>query len=139
MAKDKRKTLHSFLCYSKFLLPSYYIIVSFQLMRFPGGSAGKESTYNAGDLGSTPGLGRSPAEGKGYPLQYSGLENSMGCIVHGVAKSRTRLSDLYPKIHLYLSFKETAHSFLRWLYHSPQQCLRIPVYLHILQHFLLSF
>ena len=45
----------------------------------PGGSAGKESAHNAGDLGSIPGLGRSPGEGKGYPLQYSGLENSMDC------------------------------------------------------------
>ena len=44
---------------------------------FPGGSDGKESTCNAGDLGSIPGLGRSPGEWKGYPLQYSGLENSM--------------------------------------------------------------
>ena len=44
---------------------------------FPGGSDGKESTCNAGDLGSIPGLGRSPGEGKGYPLQYSGLENPM--------------------------------------------------------------
>ena len=52
-------------------------------------SAGKESSCNAGDLGSIPGLGRSPGEGKGYPLQYSGLENPMYCIVHGVAKSRT--------------------------------------------------
>ena len=42
-----------------------------------------------------PGLGRSPGEGKGYPLQYSGLENSMNCIVHGVAKSWTRLSDFH--------------------------------------------
>ena len=58
-------------------------------MGFPGGSDGKESAYNVEDLGSIPGLGRSPAEGKGYPLQYSGLENSMDCIVHGVAKSRT--------------------------------------------------
>ena len=41
------------------------------------------------------GLGRSPGEGKGYPLQYSGLENSMDCIVHGVAKSQTQLSDLH--------------------------------------------
>ena len=57
------------------------------------GSAGKESTCNAGDLGSIPGLGRSPGEGKGSPLQYSDLENSMGCIVHGVTKRRTRLSD----------------------------------------------
>ena len=56
-------------------------------MDFPGGSAGEESTCNAGDLGLTPGLGRSPGEGKGYPLQYSGLENSMDCIVHGVAKN----------------------------------------------------
>ena len=44
---------------------------------FPGGSPGKESTCNTGDLGSIPGLGRSHGEGKGYPLQYSGLENSM--------------------------------------------------------------
>ena len=56
---------------------------------FPGGSAGKESACNAGDLGSIPGLGRSPGEGKGYPLQYSGLENSMDCIVHRVTKSQT--------------------------------------------------
>ena len=62
-------------------------------MSFPGGSAGKESACNAGDLGSIPGLGRSPGERKGYPLQYPGLENSMDCIVHGVAKSRTRLSE----------------------------------------------
>ena len=50
---------------------------------------------NAGDMGSIPGLGRSPGEWKGYPLQYSGLENSMDCIVHGVAKSWTRLSNLH--------------------------------------------
>ena len=50
-----------------------------------------ESACNAGDLGLIPGLGRSPGEGKGYPLQYSGLENSMDCIVHGVAKSQTQL------------------------------------------------
>jgi len=48
-----------------------------------------------GDLGSIPGLGRSPGEGKGYPLQYSGLENSMDIIVHGVTKSRTRLRDFH--------------------------------------------
>ena len=56
---------------------------------FPGGSAGKESVCNVGDLGSIPGLGRSPGEGNSYPLQYSGLENSMDCIVNGVAKSQT--------------------------------------------------
>ena len=54
-----------------------------------GDLAGKEFTCNAGDLGSIPGLGRSPGERKGYPLQYSGLENSMDCIVPGVAKSQT--------------------------------------------------
>ena len=48
-----------------------------------------------GDLGLIPGLGRSPGEGKGYPLQYSGLENAMDCIVHGVANSPTQLSDFH--------------------------------------------
>ena len=62
---------------------------------FPCGSAVKESAYSAGDLGSIPGLGRSPGEGKGYPLQYSGVENSKDYIIHGVAKSRTRLSDFH--------------------------------------------
>ena len=57
------------------------------------GSDGKESACNVGDLGSIPGLGRSPGEGKGHPLQYSGLENSTDCIGHGVAKSRTGLSN----------------------------------------------
>ena len=64
-------------------------------MGFPCDSDGKESACNAGDLGLIPGLGRSPGEGKGYPLLYSGLENSMDCIVHGVAKSQTRLSDFH--------------------------------------------
>ena len=59
------------------------------------GLAGKESACNAGELGSIPGLGRYPEGGKGYPLQYSGLENSMGCMVHGVTKSQTRLSDFH--------------------------------------------
>ena len=61
-------------------------------MGFSDGSAGKESTCNAGDLGSIPGLGRGPGEGKGYPLQYSGLENSMNYIV---PKSRTRFRDFH--------------------------------------------
>ena len=68
---------------------------------FPCGSASEESACNVGDLGSSPGLGRSPGEGKGYPLQYSGLENSMDCTVPGVTKSRTRLSDF----HFHLSRK----------------------------------
>ena len=65
---------------------------------FPGGSEGKVSAYNVGDLGSIPGLGRSLGEGKGNPLQYSCLENPMDrgswqATVHWVAKSQTRLSD----------------------------------------------
>ena len=65
------------------------------LKGFPDSSVGKESACNAGDLHSVPGSGRSAGEGKGYPLQYSGLENSMDCIVHGVAKSRTQLSNFH--------------------------------------------
>ena len=61
---------------------------------FPCVSTGKESTCNAGDLGLIPGLGRSPGEGKGHPLQYPGLENSMDCIVYGVAKSQIGLSGI---------------------------------------------
>ena len=57
----------------------------------PCGSAGNESAYNVGDLGSIPGLGRSPGEGKGYPF----LENSMDCIAHGVMKSWTQLNDFH--------------------------------------------
>ena len=58
-------------------------------LSFPSGSPGKEYTCNVGDLGLIPGLGRSPGEGNGYPLQYSGLENSKDCIVHGITKSWT--------------------------------------------------
>ena len=60
-----------------------------EFLGFSGGSAGKEFACNVGDLGSILGLGRYPGEGNGYPLQYSGLQNSMDCIVHGVAKSQT--------------------------------------------------
>ena len=56
---------------------------------FPGGSDGKESICKVGDLGSIPGLGRSPGERNGCPLQYYGLENSVDCIVHGVTKNQT--------------------------------------------------
>ena len=62
---------------------------------FSCGSASKESTCYVGDLGVIPWLGRSPGEGKGYPFQYSGLENSMDCIVHGVAKGGTKLSTFH--------------------------------------------
>ena len=77
---------------------------------FPCGSSGKESTCNAGDLGSIPGLGRSPGEGKGYPLLYSGLENSMDCIVQGIAKSQTGLSDFH--FH-FLNCRQGISSLLR--------------------------
>ena len=63
-------------------------VVTFDL-GFPGSPAGKESSCNAGDPGSIPGSGRSSGEGIGYPLQYSGLENFMACLVHWVIKSQT--------------------------------------------------
>ena len=86
---------------------------------FPCGSAGKESACNAGDLSSILGLGRSPREGNGYPLQYPGLEDPTDSIVHGVEKSRTWLSDFhfhfsyfnhpnYTQVYILLS------SFERW-------------------------
>ena len=65
------------------------------LLGFLCGSAGKESAYYVGDLSLIPGLGRSLGEGKGYPLQYSGLENSVDYIAYGVAKSWTRLRDFH--------------------------------------------
>ena len=67
-------------------------------LNIPGflcGSAGKKSACNVGDLGSIPGLGRYPGEWKGYSLQYSGLENSMDCIVLGVTKNRTHLKGFH--------------------------------------------
>ena len=67
-------------------IESYYKRIKHKV--FPRGSAGKESACNA-DLGSIPGLGGSPGERKGYPLQYPGLENSIDCIVRGIAKSQT--------------------------------------------------
>ena len=70
----------------------------YTIFSFPGGSDSKESACNAGDLGVTPGSGRSAGGGHGNLLQYSYLENSMDCIVHGVAKSSTQLCDF----HFYL-------------------------------------
>ena len=74
-----------------------YLFQIIYLLGFFCGSAGKESTFNAGDLGSSSGLGRSPGKEKGYSLQYSGLENSTDFPgeVHGVAKSQTWLSDFH--------------------------------------------
>ena len=78
-------------------------------MAFPGGASGKESTYNAGDLGSNPRSGRSPGEGHDNPLQYSCLENPVDRgawwgTVHGVTKSRTRLKHLSTAQHTHRVF-----------------------------------
>ena len=82
-----------YLLFVDFLMMAILIIVF--PWSFPCGSAGKESVCNAGDLGSIPGLGRSPEDRKGYSLQCSGLENPVDCIVHGVAENWTRLSDFH--------------------------------------------
>ena len=74
---------------------AFFMVQLSHPLGFPCGSAGKESACNEGDLGLIPGLGRSPGEEKVYPLQYSGLENSMDCIVHGVTKSQTQLSNFH--------------------------------------------
>ena len=81
--------------------PLHGFVIMDNLLNFPCGSACKESTCNAGDLGLILVLGRSPGEGKGNPLQYSCLENSMDCIVHGVTKSRTLLSNSHFHFSLY--------------------------------------
>ena len=78
-------------------------------------SVGKESACNVGDLGSVPELGISSGEGKGYPRQYSDLENSMDCIVCGVAKSLTQLSDLQFKVkHCKAVLIETRMTYFRY-------------------------
>ena len=86
---------------------------------FPGGSDGKESACNAGDLGSMPGLGRSLGEGNGNPLQYSCLENPMDrgawwAVVPGVTKSQTRLMDK----HFHFQVKKKGHTKDYTLYYS---------------------
>ena len=84
-------------------------------MRFPGGSDGKASACNVGDLGLIPGLGRSPGGGNGNPLQYSCLENSMGggawwATVHGVTRNQTRLSNFTLTFHFPALEKEMHES-----------------------------
>ena len=113
MNPGSARCFHGFLCLpylhicpsgSYFLTPNIWMPApSITLLYYscPCGSPGKESACNAGDWGLIPGLGRSPREGKGYPLQYSALKNSMDCIVHGVAKSWTLLSDFH--FHYYSS------------------------------------
>ena len=101
---------------------------------FPGSSEGKESTCNVGDLGSIPGLGRSPGEGN--PLQYSGLENSMDCVVHKVAKldMTEQLSlDIYPGVELLDHLIAQFFSFLRNL-HAHSCCSVAKLYLTLRLH-----
>ena len=82
--------------YSSYFLMLFIILsLKWFIRGFPDSSVGKESICNAGNPGLIPGLGLSPGEGKGYPLQYSGLENSMDCIVYGVTKSWTWLSNFH--------------------------------------------
>ena len=94
------------------------IMAPIQGWGFPCGSAGEESACDAGDLGLIPGLGRSPGEGRGYQLYSSGLENPTDCIVHGVTKSRTRLSNFHFTLYkddtqLHKAF----HIFIKNAYH----------------------
>ena len=103
----------------------FYLIFSWStVMGFPGDSDGKESTCNAGDPGSIPGSERSAGEGNGCPLQNSGLENSMDCVVRGVAKSRTRLSSFHfhfseGQIARVSAFPETGDSLQEGLLTDP--------------------
>ena len=97
-----------------YLVPTLYL-------GFPSSLAGKESACDAEDPGSIPGLGRSPGEGNSYLFQYSGQENSMDCIVHGVAKSQMWLSDFHFRASLVAqlvksqpAMHETLVQFLGW-------------------------
>ena len=115
--------------------------------RLPGGSDGKASACNAGDPGSIPGLGRSPGEGNGNPLQYPCLENPMDgeawqATVHGVAKSQTRLSDFTFTFYSFTKEEKSqiqlvsTFSFLHRGNHQPKVvCLKkshsIPVFIYI--------
>ena len=85
-------------------------------MGFPGGSANKESACNAGDLGSVLGLGSFPGEGKGCPLHYSGLVNSMDCIVPGVSKSPTQLSNFHFHLHFHKATGKPKHLLITFTF-----------------------
>ena len=88
------------------------------ILGFPCDSIGKESAWNEGDRGSIPGLGRSPGEGKSYPLQHSGLENSTVCIVHGVPKSQTQLSDFHFNFSIHIGAKGQLKDLKLWKLYS---------------------
>ena len=106
----------SYLCYT--VGPCWLFILNIVMCThgFPGGSEDKASACSAGDPGSIPGLGRSPGEGNATPLQYSCLENPMDrgawqATVHGVAKSRTRLSDFTLTHNVYTTTSNPSLSF----------------------------
>ena len=90
---------------------------------FPGGAAGKESAHNVGDLGSIPGMGRSPGKGKGYLIQYSGLENSMDYIVHGVTKSGHNWATFIFTFFMADQSSQTFHTTLNLLAPFSLECL----------------
>ena len=97
---------------------------------FPCGSAGKESPCNMGDLGSIPALGRSPREGKSYPLQYSGLRIPWTVQPHGVAKSQTRLSDFHSKSTL-KQHQQLRSILLVQTLHSKQNVEEVTVFIFL--------
>ena len=103
----------------------FLLVLLLSYKGFPCGSAGKEFACNAGDLGLIAGLGRSPREEKGYPLQASGPENSMDHIVHGVAKSQTQLSKFHSSTLSYESPKgeKLCLIFFLQLYLTPRKFL----------------
>ena len=88
------------------------------LMDFPCSSAGKESACNAGDLGSIPGFGRSPGEGKGYPLQYSGLENSMDYTVLGGRKESDTTEQLSQFTQMLTAKNPTLQKVHNWNFYT---------------------
>ena len=111
-----------------FPMKSQVLMIIALSFAFPGGSDGKASAYNAGDLGSIPGLGRSSGEGSGTLLQYSCLENPMDggawwATVHGVAKSWTQLSDFTSlHSHPYMTTGKTI-ALTRWTFVSKEMSL----------------
>ena len=124
---------------------SYTLIPCFFSSLVIGGSADKEFVCNAGDLSLIPLLGRSSGQGNGYPLHYSGLENSMGCIVQGVANSWTRLSDSHLHSHflmvnlilnlvdMFLQYiKAHTLSLFYIIYMERKKCFYICIYLELL-------
>ena len=107
-------------CKERCIQFSLYISILYTMEGFPGGSEVKVSACNVGDPGSIPGSGRSPGEGNGNPLQYSCLEYPMDggawqATVHGVAKSRTRLSDFTHSLHIHYGTISTPRSW--WTVH----------------------